>query len=105
MTDALTRLRDAIFKNQPEAVLKILAEGVDVDQRFADGSTPLDLAAYRPPEITEHLLVHGAKPDFREKHQGRTPLMTALRNGSFEVAEVLLKAGADPAARTTDGVP
>lgn len=61
------------------------------------GTTPLHVAANnRNPEAVSSLLAHQDFPggiDTLDKH-GRTPLCIAVQNGRFEVAHVLIAAGA-----------
>ncbi|KAF4787621.1 ankyrin repeat domain 24 [Turdus rufiventris] len=61
---------------------------------FADGSTPLILAAKMShPELCRYLLHRGAAVNCRDL-QGRTALMLACESGSVDTVEVLVSAGA-----------
>ena len=75
-----------------------LVDLLDVDHNLLPlGTTPLHVAANnKDPEAVSSLLAHQDFPgsvDTLDKH-GRTPLCIAVQNGRFEVAHVLIAAGA-----------
>lgn len=72
---------------------------VDVDQRDADGSTPLMKAVLTGNRyFAEVLIAHGADVNARNKN-GITPLMVAAYAGQNEIARLLIEKGADVNAR------
>ncbi len=93
-----------------EAARVLLDNGADPNVHGTLGSgltqwTPLHLAAFRlAPEYVAILLDHGAKVDARNA-KGETPLHL-VGNGvhaGLEMAEMLLRRGADPGAADLDG--
>lgn len=69
------------------------------------GVTPLGWTAIRnTPNATKYLLEIGAKPSVPYK-DGNTPLHTACFFGRAEVAELLIRAGADQTAASATGDP
>lgn len=70
------------------------------------GLTALHLAAFhRHVGVVNELLNTPAKQDLnsKDKHHGMTPLHMAINRGAPDVAEVLLKSGADPLIRDNAG--
>lgn len=100
---AQSALADRIQSGDRRAALAMIAEGADVDQAQADGTTPLHWAAYRVDrELVEQLLEHGARAD-AVNHYGSSPLAEAVMVASAELVEMLLDAGADATAANEDG--
>lgn len=96
-------LIDAARAADAERVEALLAEGVDVDSRYGDGTTALHWAAHRDAAaLVQRLLDAGADADAADDH-GVTPLSLACVNGSTAVVDALLQAGADPNAARTNG--
>jgi ankyrin repeat protein len=88
-------IADAAMQQNLEAIEKLIATGVDVNEQQADGATALhwavqwdDLAA------AELLLAAGASPDTSNR-TGATPLRLAAINGNAAMLSLLLKSGAD----------
>lgn len=81
--------------------------GANVTVRGPGGATPLHLAAKRQDsaaaEIIRFLVGAGADVNFRDE-RGWTPLHTALRFGSTDTVEALLKCRADVDAETPEGL-
>lgn len=73
------------------------------DPRKGDGSwTPLVAAGHKRPEVAQVLLDAGARPDDTDINRNR-PLYAAACAGNAGVVEILLKAGANPAAPGKSG--
>lgn len=53
-------------------------------------------ARSRKTDLVQFLLDSGADVNSRDPGQGLTPLLSAVSNGSFENARLLLSQGADP---------
>ena len=87
------------------AQISVLLQAIpgERDQRTAQGSTPLHLAAANPdPTALKLLLEAGADPNARD-HDGATPLHIAAYAQNARHARLLLEAGADPYAKTNAG--
>jgi ankyrin repeat protein len=94
----------AIAKGDREAVLNLLARGVNVNGRVNDGPTPLDMAVVADrPEMARLLVAHGADVN-AQRENGWTPLHVAAFEGRCNMVRVLIEEGADVAAATADGL-
>ena len=98
------RLVTAAARQDAGAVRALLAAGVDVGARRADGVTALLWAAHWDDVATaELLLAAGADPNAADDH-GVTPLARAAENASAALIERLLAAGADANAAQRSGL-
>ena len=98
------RLVTAAAGQDRDAMLALLAEGVDVNAARPDGATALLWAAHWDDvELVERLLRAGADVNAADDH-GVTPLERAAENASVAAVEKLLAAGADVNARQTSGL-
>lgn len=98
-------LHIAVARGKVEIAKLLLDAGADIEAA-AKGSLnkahPLHIAArVNGVAIAALLIERGAKVDSRDS-QSRTPLFVAASSGQAEVAEFLLKAGADPLAEESD---
>jgi hypothetical protein len=84
---------------------RLIAAGADVEERGADGWTPLVWAAHAGRvDSIQVLLASGAAVDGRDHAASRwTPLVHAIHKGHNAAARALLQAGADPNAQQADG--
>lgn len=90
------RLVDAAKRSDADAVRRLLAQKVDVNAPYGDGTTALHWAAHRDDaELTRLLVAAGANVDARND-VGATPLWAATSNRGTGALEVLLGAGANP---------
>jgi uncharacterized protein len=88
-------LADAVMKRDKEAVASLLKQKTDPNAAQADGTTPLHWAAqWNDLALADQLLAAGAKAGTANR-VGATPLLLAGINGSAEMIEKLVKAGAD----------
>lgn len=95
-----TGLMLAALKGREDIVRVLLERGAAADP---DGWTPLHYAAAGGSRaIVTLLLARGVRVDARAPN-GRTPLMMAAGFAAEEVVDDLLRAGADPAARDSQG--
>lgn len=97
--DGFTALHYAAFFGSPEAVRALVAAGADLEapatnQELAPESRPLHSAvAAGRLDNAEALLEAGADPNARQ-HGGFTPLMEAEQRGDLDLAELLIRRGA-----------
>jgi uncharacterized protein len=92
------------WRDQKDAVRRLLDLGADVNAQDKDGDVALHGAAETGNgEIIDMLLAKGANPNLKNK-QGGTPLMWSAVFGNEEAARRLLKHGADPSLKDNDGM-
>ena len=91
-----------------EAIKAISSGKIDLSWRNREGFSPLGIALLRfdqDPKLIEALIKAGYKiPECLPKNANATPLILAIiANKSCEIAEILLKNGADPNEKSGDG--
>lgn len=87
----MTPLSVAAMNNAPGTVKVLIAAGADINSVTQNWGTPLSIAVSRYNAHIVDLLVEAkADPDKSE------PMKSAIENNRFEMAEALLKAGANP---------
>ena len=98
-------LADAAMANDIEAVRSLLIEDeVDVNAAQGDGMTALHWAAFQDDvEMAKLLIAAEANVKAKIRIGGTTPLALASKNGSAEMIETLVDAGADVHALTSNG--
>jgi hypothetical protein len=90
-------LLDAARGGELDQVMKLVAQGHNVNHEARDGETPLSAAAQgKRLEVAEFLLGRGADVNHKSSLGGDTPLMEAAKSGNVEMAKLLLEHGADP---------
>lgn len=90
-------LLDAARVGDLDQVMKLVAQGHNVNHEARDGETPLSAAAQgKRLEVAQFLLEKGADVNHRNSLGGDTPLMAAAKSGNVEMAKLLLEHGADP---------
>lgn len=98
-----TGLHVAAWQNHLETARLLLELGVDVHYCDSDGNSALHLAAGEPvPDMIE-LLVTVLEVDVRNEFSESTPLMVAAESDRVDNLELLIRLGADPAARDLEG--
>jgi ankyrin repeat protein len=94
-------LADAVMKRDATAIHALLLKKAGVDEPQNDGTTALMWAVrYDDLDTADLLLRAGAKVSAVNR-DGATPLQLAALNGSAQMIEKLVKAGADPNAPLT----
>ncbi len=89
-------LLDAVQADDRAAVVKLLAQGAEVNAQRPDGATALAWAVFRcNAGIARQLLDAGADPDLANE-LGIGPLWLAIQAHSADMVELLLDNGADP---------
>jgi ankyrin repeat protein len=103
--DRDTPLLMALYRDQPAAVQLLLGAGADPNVRGDEGDSPLRVAVERGDHaIAATLLRCGARAtiDDSAAPSGASALGLAAMQLDIPMIELLLKAGADPAARDMD---
>ncbi|QSS66487.1 hypothetical protein I7I51_07344 [Histoplasma capsulatum] len=87
--------RAELSRERSMAIVQLLGDGADVNQRDDLGRTALSWAASnRLPGIVYWLIEYGADINIIDLH-GRTPLSWAAQAGSHHVVKILVEKGAD----------
>ena len=103
-----TLLRDTVLSYNLDLFNSLIDLGVPVTKTFEDGKTPLHLCAKIPDhnlaatEFAPRLLDLGAKVDVADDH-GLTPWMAAILERKWDLADLLMRKGAEPLAVDNDG--
>ena len=99
-------MRDALLsaagKGNKDTVKALLGNKADVNNRGAQGHTPLHQAVRSGSKETVELLLSMGAEINAKTADGVTPLCLAKRTGHRSVAELLLARGADPALQPAD---
>lgn len=100
----LATLHAAVRAQDLSATERLVASGADVNSFDEAGSTPLMTAVLAgSPVLVAFLLAHGAQPDTRQQHTHATALLYAISSRRVDLAAALLRAGAKPDLKFTDG--
>ena len=99
-----TDLHFAAQAGDVSEVKRLVAAGADVNIQDENGNTPLKYASAEPhPEVLSTLISLGATPHLADR-RGFTPIHCVAGHGfyeeSIEMAEILIKAGADVNVRS-----
>jgi len=95
-------LIDAITKGNLEKVQQLIQKGVDVNAKTSDGYTALMVVS----KMGNEEIINAVREDLMKRKEGVmniTELVTASRNKYKQIAELLLKNGADVNAKTNAG--
>ncbi|XP_060532687.1 rabankyrin-5 isoform X2 [Cylas formicarius] len=88
-------LHQAIIKEDAETAVFLLEHGVDINAKTADYETPLQLAIHcRLPEVVDALCTKGVDMSAPDR-LGSCALWSALDSGQEDVANILVRHGAD----------
>lgn len=100
---AQAELLDAAEEGSAPAVIAALADGADVNERSADGTTAIMFAAYYGDfDLVEALIESGANVSLQNQF-GTSAITEAAIIGHTEILRALLAAGADPNFENPDG--
>jgi ankyrin repeat protein len=98
-----TALISSAWRDQKDAVRRLLELGADANAQDNHGDAPLHGAAQSGSvEVIDILVDKGADPNLKN-HQGGTPLMWAVVFGHEDAARRLLERGADPSLKDNYG--
>ena len=90
----VAKLRSAMFEGNDDLLKSLLESGVEFDFENPDGGTPLMRAVRLENEMaTQMLLAAGALPDGGPRLKN-SPLCVAAECGHYEIARILVNAGA-----------
>jgi ankyrin len=99
--NGFTPLHLACTNRSGEMVERLLGAGADANAASLNGETVLMTCSRAgDPRAVKALLVKGARVNVKEKAHDQTALMWAAAQRQFEVAELLVEAGADIKARS-----
>lgn len=102
--NGVTALMSYAWRDNKDAVKKLLDRGADVNGQDNDGDAALHgVAKSGNMEILNMLLEKGANPNLKNK-LGGTPLMWAAVFGNEDAAQRLLARGADRSLKDVDGM-
>jgi len=98
---ATADVADAVMKRDGNATHALVQKKADVNIPQNDGTTALMWAARYDDLDTADFLIHAGAKVSAANRDGATPLQLASLNGSAQMIEKLIKAGADPNAPLT----
>lgn len=102
--NGVTALMSYAWRDDTDAVRKLLDRGANVNAQDNDGDAALHgVAKSGNIEIIDMLLEKGADPNLKNK-LGGTPLMWAAVFGQDAAAKRLMERGADPSLKDADGM-
>ncbi len=93
---AASDLADAAMRRDEDAVRALLAEGADVNEPQADGSTALHWAVNSDDQDLARLLIDAGANPTAANRAGASPMLLATINGNAGIIALLLDAGVDP---------
>jgi ankyrin repeat protein len=102
-----TPLLMAVYRDQPDAVRLLLGAGANPNVRGTEGDSPLRVVVERGDHATTATLLRcGAAQTIDESGAptGASALGIAAKRLDVPMIQLLLQAGADPAARDADGL-
>ncbi len=95
----------AVKMDNAKAVQQLLARGFDANTIDQTGQTGLFIAIREPSSKVARLLVDSPKIDLNALNtQGESPLMLAALKGQLELANQMVKKGADPTLKNQQGL-
>lgn len=97
--------QNAIKAGEMQDVVTLIKSGLDVNEAFSDGITPLHVAVINNQEQIATLLIeNGAKVNVVDTSTSATPLHLAALYGREEIAKLLVQKGADINASMRFGI-
>ncbi|NXT04737.1 RN5A ribonuclease, partial [Prunella fulvescens] len=93
--DLNSKLNDAVYTRDKEAVLELLEQGADVNSKVDSGWTPLQTAVRIDEEELVRLLLDRGASVHARKDNGGTAFTEAGIAGNVEVLKLLLERGSD----------
>lgn len=104
-SDGKTALILAVSNDKPALVKALIDAGADTNTMTSDSQFPALIAAQNGTEESKEIisLLGTAKANLNASNAAYTPLTYAIEQGNKELADVLLKAGADPNGKSEGG--
>jgi len=100
-----SNLHDAAKRGNADLVIKLVQDGLDVNQPNLEGQTPLMLAAQAEQNVVavvNLLLTQGAKVNEVDRY-GNTALIYAAQTGDLDAVKALVAHGADASIKNKSG--
>lgn len=104
MKHSSMQLYDAVRSFRVAEVQQIIEEGVDVNEGFMAGDTPLLIAVRANHASITGLLVDAGADVNVQDSQGMTPLMYAARFGASQIAHLMMRHGARQSLTNNKGL-
>ncbi len=98
-------LHEAARRGDADLIIKLVQDGLDVNQPNLEGKTPLMIAAGSDQNgltVTKLLLTQGARVNETDQY-GNTALIYASQAGNLDIVKELVAAGADASIRNKSG--
>ena len=97
-------LSQCVSEGRMNEISLFLAAGFSPDTRNKAGVPLLNIAARKGElNIVRYLLIEGAQVNYQADDRGTSPLIDSIMAKQHDLAEALIKAGADPNIRSKDG--
>jgi len=100
----VSKLHMAAMQNDARAIKHYLKEGIDVNLKSSDGTTPLHQAVFFEGYEATHVLIDNGADINVKDYRGDTPLHAAVLSANINILELLILSGANLKAKNHDGL-